>query len=69
MKNNFAVLYEKKIDGDTLVFVDTSKAMIRGIRWNELGEWGRRKFENLLFLTRQHGSKDKLKIIYAHAAS
>ena len=67
MKNDFAIVDEKKKDGKLFLLVNTSKATLRGMNWNELGEWGKRKFENLLFLTRMHATKDKLKIIYVSA--
>ena len=64
MKNDFAIVDEKKKGGKLFLFVNTSKAILRGMKWNELGEWGRRKFENALFLTRMHKTKEVLKIIY-----
>lgn len=39
-------------DGYTGVFeVDTNKVTWQGIRWKQLGDFGKRKFENFLVLT------------------
>lgn len=61
MTSNFAIKHEKNQDGYRLVFIDTSKADYQGIAWATLGDYGKRKFENLLFLTR---TKEHLKVIY-----
>ncbi len=62
MRNEFAVYREQKKDNKLILFVDTSKAILRGMKWTQLGEWGKRKFENMLFLTRL--KKDYVKITY-----
>jgi predicted RNA-binding Zn ribbon-like protein len=63
MINEFAVVREwKNEQGTTYLFVDTSKAVLRGMKWSQLGDWGKRKFENLLFLTTI--SKQYVKVHY-----
>jgi hypothetical protein len=47
MKTDFAVKQIK----DKVVFVDTEKAMFKGIPFKSLGAFGRRKFENLLVMS------------------
>lgn len=65
MRNDFAISTERVKDGFVYVFVDTKKAVLRGMRWESLGDWGKRKFENLLFLTRMEENKyEKIKIKY-----
>lgn len=65
MRNNFAITREHVQDGFTYLFVDTERALLRGMKWKHLGEWGKRKFENLLYLTRMNGNRnDKIKIKY-----
>ena len=64
MRNDFAILEERKIDGKLVLFMDTSKAVLRGMNWSELGDWGKRKLETLLILTRQHNSKEQIRVKY-----
>ena len=65
MRNDFAVVREQRKDGKAYLFVDTKNAVLRGMRWAQLGDWGKRKFENMLFLTRMDGgSHDQIKIKY-----
>ncbi len=61
MKPDFAIVNERVKDGYTTVCIDTSKATFRGIKWRTLGDFGKRKFQNLLIITR---SKERLKFIY-----
>lgn len=51
MRNEFAIIREHKKDNTLYLYVDTKKAILRGMKWEQLGEWGKRKFENMLFLT------------------
>lgn len=62
MTNDFAITREQKKDGRLYLFVDTKKAVLRGTRWTQLGDWGKRKFENMLFLTRV--GKEYVKVCY-----
>ena len=65
MRNDFAVKREQRKDGKVFLFVDTKKAVLLGREWTQLGDWGKRKFENMLFLTRMNGgSHDQFKIKY-----
>ena len=62
MQPNFAIASETKKDGYiTFLAIDTSKATYRGIPWRTLGDFGKRKFRNLLVLARP---KERLKISY-----
>lgn len=60
--NNFAVIREQKKDNTLYLFVDTKKAVFRNMKWAQLGDWGKRKMENMLFLTRMTG--DYVKVNY-----
>ena len=62
MKNNFAVVREQKKDNKLFLFVDTKKANLRGMPWMQLGDWGKKKFENMLFVTRIQ--KEYVKVQY-----
>ena len=65
MRNNFAVYREQEKDGFTHLFVATKNAVLRNMKWEQLGDWGKRKHANLLKLTRRHNrKKEKLKIVY-----
>lgn len=46
MKTDFAIKDIK----DKVVFIDTDKAVFKGIPFKVLGGYGRRKFENLLIM-------------------
>ena len=51
MRNEFPIIREHKKDNTLYLYVDTKKAILRGMKWDQLGEWGKRKIENMLFLT------------------
>ena len=57
----FGIKKEIMKDGYTVLTIDTKKAKCKGIVWRTLGDFGKRKFENFLILTR---AKEKLKLIY-----
>lgn len=61
MKPNFAIITEIEKEDKVFIAIDTSKASYQGLKWRTLGDFGKRKFENLLFLTR---SKEQLEIRY-----
>ena len=61
MKPNFAIIREIVEGCFTTLFIDESKATIRGSKLLTTGSIGRRKFENLLIITR---SKERLKFRY-----
>lgn len=62
MTNDFAITREQRKDGKLYLFVDTTKAVFRGMPWTQLGDWGKRKCENMLFLTRI--SKEYVQVCY-----
>ncbi len=64
-KYDFAVKREEVIKGVRYLTVDTTKAHFQRFKWESLGDWGKKKFENMLFLSRMEGGKEKLKIKYA----
>ena len=65
--NDFAITREYRnsalrADGYSKgIEVDTNKAVFRDIPWKLLGEFGKRKFENVLVLR----ETDNVKILYA----
>ena len=61
MKPNFAIIHEKIRGGFTWVLIDQKKATLKGFKLKETGNTGRRKFENLLIITRP---RERLKIFY-----
>lgn len=64
MKNNFEIVDEQLKDKKIMILVDTSKSILRGMAWNQLGEWGKRKFENMLVLQRWEKEKTYVKVNY-----
>lgn len=61
MMPNYAIVNERDIDNWRVVEVDTNKATFQGRPWKSLGEFGRKKFENMLVLSRPH---DHIKVTY-----
>ena len=61
MKPDFAIIREIVKDGYTTLVIDSKKATIKGFKLQDTGNTGKRKFENLLIITRP---KERLKIIY-----
>lgn len=53
MKPNFAILEQRDRDGRLALVIDTATASYQGIAWRALGDYGKRKFENLLVLMHQ----------------
>ena len=61
MKPNFAIIAEQVRDGFTYLLIDQTKATLKGFKLKETGNTGKRKFENLLIITRP---KERLKFTY-----
>jgi hypothetical protein len=47
--------------GHLVLEVDTAKAVFKGSKWHELGGFGRRKFENYLYIKY---ARNNPKVIY-----
>lgn len=60
--HNLAEKLVRKCGGKSVFEVDTKKARFFDIPWAQLGSFGKRKFENLVFM--QH-MKENPKITYA----
>ena len=61
MNPEFGIKEEIRKDGYTFLTIDTSKAKWQGIAYRTLGDFGKRKWENFLIMTR---AKERLKISY-----
>ena len=61
MNPDFAIIEEKQVDGREVLIIDTKKAKYQGKAWLSLGDFGKRKFENMLILTKQ---KPLAKVMY-----
>ena len=61
MQPDFAIIKETPGKDFIVVAIDTNKATYQGRPWRTLGDFGKRKFENLLVLSRP---KERLKIQY-----
>lgn len=61
MKPEFSIISESKNGEYTSITINTKKATYQGLQWQTLGDFGKRKFQNLLIMTR---AKEKLKIRY-----
>lgn len=62
MPPEFAIIQEVIKSDFTVITIDTSKATFQGMEWQTLGDFGKRKFENLLVLK---NPTERVKIIYA----
>jgi len=60
MKPNYAIIAERRVDNSKVIEVDTSKATYQGIAWKTLGDYGKRKLENLLVIEQ----REPTQIIY-----
>jgi len=60
MKPNFAIITERRVSDSKVIEIDTSKASYQGIAWRTLGDYGKRKLDNLIALEQ----KERTKIIY-----
>lgn len=61
MSPEFAIINEITHDGVTTLVIDTTKATYQGMPWLAMGDFGRRKFENWLMLSRP---KERLRYKY-----
>ncbi len=50
MKPEFAILEGRTVDRMNVFVVDTKNAKYQGIPWHDMGDFGKRKFENILVL-------------------
>lgn len=60
MKPEYAIIAERTINDLRIIEVDTKKASYQGVPWQTMGDYGKRKFENLLVLEK----KERVHIIY-----
>ena len=65
MRNDFSIVKEVEKDGVRHITTDPRKAVFYNLKWEELGDFGKRKCENLLFLTKMNESRVRIKIHYA----
>lgn len=61
MNSDFAIVEQRDVDGLHVLVVDTNKATFQEMKWKNLGERGRKKFENLLVLLH---ANERIKIVY-----
>ena len=62
MKNNFGISSIRRIGDYTVATIDTNQATFQGYKWHDLGAFGKRKFENLVVISR---ASEQTKVIYA----
>lgn len=63
MKNTL-VFSEKEKDGIRYLLLDTTKTIFRNIKWKELGDWGKRKCENMVVLSNMNEARKQIEIAY-----
>ena len=61
MKPEYTIVEERQKDGFTVLTIDTKKASYQGRLWQQMGDFGKRKFENLLVIQRSY---ERLKFLY-----
>jgi len=52
-----AIIDEKKVGEFIVLTIDTAKAKYKGRNWKDMGDFGKRKFENYLVITRKYRTK------------
>lgn len=62
MYPDYAITKEIQEEDRLVVIVDTNKATFQGFPWATLGDFGKRKFENMLVLSRP---TERIKVQYA----
>lgn len=65
---NTLPITEKIKDNTRYLTLDTSKAVFRNFKWDELGDWGKRKCENFIFMSNSNSERKYIKVIYAQTA-
>jgi hypothetical protein len=50
--------------GAKVLVVDTKKSHYHGLKWRDLGAWGKRKFENVLVLKNADEQRLPIKVRY-----
>ena len=66
MRNTFHFT-EKEKDNTRYLILDTSKTVFRNFQWNDLGDWGKRKAENMVFLENMNEGRKHIKVKYVEA--
>ena len=61
MYPDFGIISDTQKNGISVVMIDTKIASYQGFSWKSLGDFGKRKFENILVLSRP---KERMKITY-----
>lgn len=64
MRNTFPIT-ERTENNNRYLLLDTNKTVFRHLKWNDLGDWGKRKAETFLFLLNQNKERKFVKVIYA----
>lgn len=60
MKPEYAIIAERVVSDLKIIEVDTKRAKYQGVSWRTMGDYGKRKFENLLVLEQ----RERTHIIY-----
>ena len=61
MKPETAIIAEQKVGGHTILFIDPQKAKYQNSPVRGMGNYGKRKLENWLVMTRP---RERLKFVY-----
>lgn len=61
MKPDFAIINEQRVDSFAVLTIDTTHATYQGVKWLAMGDFGKRKFENYLFMSRL---PERIKCLY-----
>lgn len=51
--------------GKKVLEVDTQKVLFKGLRYHQLGSWGRQKYENKIFMEHVKGLDAPIMVTYA----
>lgn len=64
MKNTLPIT-EKQKDNTRYLLLDTTKTVFRNLKWEDLGDWGKKKCETFIFLSNQNADRNYVKVCYS----
>lgn len=64
---NTLPITEKVYQNTRYLLLNTSKTTFRNFKWEDLGDWGKRKCENFIFMSNMNEGRKHIKVAYVEA--
>ena len=64
---NTLPITEKEVNGVRYLVLDTDRTIFRYMKWSDLGDWGKRKLENFIFMSNMNEGRKYIKVGYVSA--